>query len=261
MASRSRPSNLGAAAGRIVAAAGLATASDRHISESEVGAAAITAKDVVVIGIVSHSASNVGKSHPANLDPVGRVAGRSSILVILLDINSVVGDARKSNVLVDNVADTTAGAGIRLDATTILAVHDLGVFEGHSIDGVIALASNRTDAQPVATRAVQIIHSDLASTRNSDTVILIVDLDALESDVVTRLDVETIGIVSSGIITTGIVGLVTGGVVKREARDGEMLRIFNFKAVNGPILDIEIGNLGIVDFFDNNEVIGSKGLC
>jgi hypothetical protein len=94
-----------AAARRIVAAAGLTAASNRDISESEARAAVRAAKNVVVVGTIGRCALNVVESDIADGDTVGGITSGTAVEVVLLDIDAVVGDARDSDVLVDNVAD------------------------------------------------------------------------------------------------------------------------------------------------------------
>lgn len=112
----------------------------------------------------------------------------------------------------------------------------------------------------MATRAVNVVNNDLGSTGDSNTVVLVVDLDFLESDVVTGGDVEAVAVVSSRVITTGAVGLITGSVVQHNTGDGEVLAPSDVETVNGPVHDVQVSNLGIVGVFDNNEVVGPRNL-
>lgn len=95
---------LGAASRRIVAAASLTAASDGDIGEGKVRAAVRAAKNVVVIGIVSRCALNIVEGDTADGNAIGWVTSSTTIEVVLLDIDAIVGDARDGDVLVDNVA-------------------------------------------------------------------------------------------------------------------------------------------------------------
>lgn len=108
----------------------------------------------------------------------------------------------------------------------------------------------------MASRAVDVVDNDLGSTGDSDTVVLVVDLNVLESNVVTGGDVEAVAVVRSRVITTGAVGLITGTVVQDDSRNGEVLAASNVKAVNGPVHDVQIGDLGVVGLFNDDEVVG-----
>lgn len=96
---------LGTAAGRIVAAAGLTATSNGDISEGKVRAAVRATENVVVVGIIGSCALDVVESDTADGDAVGWVTGGAAVEVVLLDVDTVVGDTRDSNVLVNDVAD------------------------------------------------------------------------------------------------------------------------------------------------------------
>lgn len=74
---------------------------------------------------------------------------------------------------------TASSLRVGLDTASIRAVHDLGVLEGHSVHGVVALTTNRPDAETVTTGAVDVVNRNLGSTGDSNTVILVVDGDVL----------------------------------------------------------------------------------
>ena len=101
---RTHPRNtLRTSAGRVVAAV-IAATGDVHISEDKVGAAAVTAEDVVVLA-VAHGTGDVDESDVLDLNAVGRVAGGTAVLVVLLDVDAVVGDAGQGDILVADVVD------------------------------------------------------------------------------------------------------------------------------------------------------------
>jgi hypothetical protein len=108
----------------------------------------------------------------------------------------------------------------------------------------------------MTTGTVHIVDHDLGSTGNSNTVILVVHNDILQSNIVTGRYIETIRVVRSWVITTGGVGLVAIRVVQGKARNGEMLSSANVEAVNGPVLDVEVGDLGVIELLQYDEVIG-----
>lgn len=96
---------LGTAAGRIIAAAGLTATSNGDISEGKVRAAVRATENVVVVGIVGSRALDVVESDTADGDTVGGLASGTAVQVVLLDVDTVVSDARDSDVLVGDVAD------------------------------------------------------------------------------------------------------------------------------------------------------------
>ena len=64
----------------------------------------------------------------------------------------------------------------------------------------------------------------------------------------------------SWVINAGGVGLITIGVVQAKTRDGEMLDAADVEAVNGPAFDAQIGDLGVVQLLENDEVVRPRNL-
>lgn len=85
---------------------------------------------------------------------------------------------------------------------------------------------------------------------------MVVDNGVLHGNVCALRDVETVGVVSGWVAVGGGVGCVSGGVVQGEAGNGEVLDIFDLEAVDGPVDDVEVSDLGVVDVLDDNEVVG-----
>lgn len=150
---------------------------------------------------------------------------------------------------------TASRVGIALDATAILAVDNLRVLESNSIDGVVALSTDGSNAETVAARAVHIINNNLSSTGDRNTVILVVHLDILQGNVVTRGDVESIAVVGCGLAAASRVRLISCSVVQNKTREDDVLATSDTKAVNGPVHDVQVGDLGVVGLFDDEEVI------
>jgi hypothetical protein len=66
--------------------------------------------------------------------------------------------------------------------------------------------------------------------------------------------------VSSRVITTRAVGLISGGVVQGKTGDGEMLAASNVEAVDGPVHNVKIRDLGVVGILNNDEVVGPRNI-
>lgn len=107
----------------------------------------------------------------------------------------------------------------------------------------------------MATRAVEIVDHDLSAASDSNAVVLVVDRDVLQRHVVARGYIKTIAIVSSRVTTACGIGLVSSRIVQGQTGDGEVLDIRDVKTVNWPVFDVEIGDLRVVDFLDDEEVI------
>lgn len=76
-------------------------------------------------------------------------------------------------------------ARVGLDATSILTVHDLRVQELNTVDDVVALAANRSDAKTMAAGAIHVRNDDVGTRSNSNTIILVINMNAIQRNVVT----------------------------------------------------------------------------
>jgi hypothetical protein len=248
--------SLGAAARRVVTAASLTTSSDGNPREREVRAAVTTTKNVVIHTVIGSSTSDIDERDTGDSHTVGRVTSSATVQVVLLDIDTIVRDARHGDVLVDNVGNAASGIGVALNTAAVLAVNNLGVLEGHGVNDVVALSTDGADAETVTAGAVEVVDDDVGTTGDSDTVILVVDDSVLNSNVCALGDIETVAVVGGWVAVGGGVGSISGGVVQKEAGDGEVLGILDLEAVDGPVDDVEVGDLGVVDILNDNEVVG-----
>lgn len=89
----------------VITAASLTTSGDRDATESKVGATAIATENVVVFAIIGGSAGNINERDAGNSDTVSWVTSWATVEVVLLDIDTVLGDAGERNILVDDVAN------------------------------------------------------------------------------------------------------------------------------------------------------------
>lgn len=153
----------------------------------------------------------------------------------------------------------TAGrAGVGLDAATVLAVDHLRVLECDAINGVVALPTDGANAETVATKTVNIVNSDLCSAGNRNTVILVVHIDILKGNVVTRRDVKTVAVVSSWLTATSSVRRESCGVVQNKTGENDVLAASDIKAVDRPVDDVQVGDMGVVSLLDDDEVVGPR---
>lgn len=186
-------------------------------------------------------------------------SGRTAVEVVLLDVDGVTGDSREGDVLVGNILDGARCAGVGLDAATVLAVDDLRVTEYHRIDGIVTLAADGADTQAVTAVTVHVIDCDVRSRRDSYAVILVADIDGLESNVVAGGDVETVAVVSRCFAAGSGVRCVASRVVQRQTRNQKVAGSTNIKAMHRPVLDVQVGYLAVIHLFDDYEVIRSEG--
>jgi hypothetical protein len=159
--------------GRIVAATAFATPCNLGAGESKVGTATITAEDVVVVCSATSCSSHVDKLDVGNFDAICGFASWAAVEVILLNINAVFADIRKSDILVGDVVNlvfvsayvsfsshiflTYCPSSIRvgLDSGAILTVDNLGIAECYPIDSIVALSTNGAYAEAVTSIALK----------------------------------------------------------------------------------------------------------
>lgn len=135
-------------------------------------------------------------------------------------------------------AYSAGGAGVGLNTASILTVGDGRVGERNAVEVVIALASNGTDAKPVAANASHTRNEDVGAAGHSDAVVLVVDYRVLERQAGGGGDVEAVRVVSGSQAITGRVRLVSSSVVEVDAGNGEAAAAGDGEAVDGPVLDV-----------------------
>lgn len=89
----------------IIAATRLATTSNRDVGECKVGAAAITTENIIIHAIISYSSGDIDKRYSSDGDTIRGITSRATVEIVLLNVDSVVCDARNSDVLVSDVAN------------------------------------------------------------------------------------------------------------------------------------------------------------
>jgi hypothetical protein len=112
----------------------------------------------------------------------GGSSGRA-VLVVLLDDNTVLGDARQSDVFVGDAGDGAGGTRDGLDANTVLGVGNGAGRDGYSLDDVIVTATDRADRETVATRAGSAGEGDTCARVDGETIILVLNVGAADDDV------------------------------------------------------------------------------
>lgn len=248
---------LRAGGARVVAA--LVTTSNIDVGEGEVLTASIATEDVVGVRVGLDGSGDVLKDNVSDHDTVGGLTSWAAVEVILLDIQTVVGNAGEGDVLVGDVGDGTVGARVGLDAHAVLRVGDDGVLEGDGIDGVVGLATDGPDGQTVAAGAVQVRDGDLGARGDGHTVVLVVDGDVAQRYVVRGANIETITVVGGGGAIREGVGGIADGVVQDQVRYGKMLILVDVEEMRRPVLDVQVLDSGVRGAGDDKEVVGLGG--
>lgn len=233
------------ARGNVLALAAGLTAGDVNAGHGPVRAAAVTAKDVDLNSVRVNRASDVLEGNIGDSNTVGGGTGRVTVLVVLLDDDTVVGDAGELDVGVGDVLDGTSSVVDSLDANTVLGVRDSRVDEGDVLDGVVVAATDGADGQTVTAGAGTAGEVDVLAGVDGDAVVLVLDGGAGDGDVGTLADVETVGVVTA-------LG-VTVAVVDGDVLDHEVVRL-NGDGLDRGVLDVETGDLGVI------EVVGVEEL-
>ena len=102
----------------------LGPTSNRNTAELKV-AALIPTQHIHLLGLARDSARNARRRDAINDNTVGRRTRGRPVLVVLLDHNAVVGDARELVVGPGHVLDGASGAGDGFDAEAVLGGGDL----------------------------------------------------------------------------------------------------------------------------------------
>lgn len=119
-------------------------------------------------------------------------SGGASIEIVLLNINPINRDLADLDIAVSDIRDEACRVVIALYASSVLRIDDNAVFERNVRDIVITLPAHRSDTQPVASRAIHIIHCNVVPAGDSHTIILIVNRIVVDQGVVSGADIESV---------------------------------------------------------------------
>lgn len=61
--------------------------------------------------------------------------------------------------------------------------------------------------------------------------------------------------------TASAIRVITSRVVQSQTRNSEVLDTIDVEAVDRPVLDVEGGDLGVIDMLDYNEVVRPVIVC
>lgn len=92
---------------------------------------------------------------------IRRLARRSTVQIVLLNIDAICADVLDFDVPVGDAGNVTRRLSVRLDARAILVVQYLAVLEKNVRNVVVRLAAYAANGQTVAAVAVHIAHGDV----------------------------------------------------------------------------------------------------
>lgn len=223
-------------------------AGDLDVGPGPVGAGAGAADDGHVVatggdGAVAVQAvdGDVGDGQVA-----GGVAVQVAAVVVLLDQDTVLGDVVKGDIRVGDAADLARLVLLGLDADTVVGVLDGARGEGHAGDGVNIATADGADRETVAAGAETRVELDVGARVDGDTVVLVVDLGAVDVNVVGLTNVEAIGVVTSRGVTSRV---VNGHLV-----DGEAVAAVDGDNLNGGVLNADVVDVRVVHLVSSEEL-------
>lgn len=146
------------------------------------GTSALSAKNVNIRSGRGNRARHSVDNQAGDWDTSGWCSGRRSVLVILLDDDTVLGDGGQCDVLVGDALDGSRGVVDGLDTHAVLGVLDGGGGDGDGVDDVVVTAADGTDGETVATVAGSAGESDVCSGVDGEAVVLVYDVGAGDDD-------------------------------------------------------------------------------
>jgi hypothetical protein len=245
------------AAGDTRALAGLLPTRDLVARPLPVGASTRGTENVGVGARAGNTNSVVGHGETSDWDTVSGLASGRTVLVVLLDDNTVLGNTRENVARVGNTRNLASSAVDCLDTKTILRVGHLVVQELNARDGVVITTTNGADGETVAPSAGRARNSDVGSRVDGDTVILesmlalkchrdratkmiylVVDVGTIDGDTGGRTNVESIGVVA-------LVIAVTRRVIDGNASESQLFGVVDGEDLDRRILDLDVLDLGV----------------
>lgn len=228
----------GPAAGDVRARGALLAAADTDAGPVPVGASALATENVDIGRGRGDGTRHLGDGQVRDGDAAGRGAGRAAVLVVLLDHDAVLGNVAEGDARVRDVGHGTGGAVDRLDAHAVLGVDNLGVGDGHGLDGVVGAATHGANGKAVAARAGAAGERDVGAGVDGEAVILVLDICARDVDVLGGADIEGVGVVA-------LAG--AGGVVHGHVEDIQVGRRVDAHELYGSVLDVQVLDGGLLE--------------
>lgn len=96
---------------------------------------------------------DIANSEISDWDTSGWLSSWRTVLVVLLDDDTVLGDVLEGDVLVGDARDGTGGTRDGLDTDTVVGIADGGGGDGDIFDDVVITATDTADGQTVTTGA------------------------------------------------------------------------------------------------------------
>ena len=95
-----------------------------HILKDEILTRSIPTENIIVAGRRGSRAHDIQEAHILDQHPVGGIPGRTTVEIILLDVDAVDRGALDLDVGVGDVGDVAGGVVVCFDAAAVLRVDD-----------------------------------------------------------------------------------------------------------------------------------------
>lgn len=158
---------------------------------------AVGAKDVDISSAGLDSSGDLVDGDVGDGDTSSGGSSRRTVLVILLNDDTVLGDVGESDGVVLDIGNGTGSARNGLDADTVVGVGDGRVEDADSLDGVVRASTNGSNGETVAATAVAAGEGDVGTRVDGETIVLVLDNSSRDIHAVRGANVESIGVVSA----------------------------------------------------------------
>lgn len=172
-------------------------------------------------------------------DTSSRCASRRTVLIVLLDDDTVFSDVLERDILVGDALDGTCSSRDSLDANTVVGVGDGGARNDDVLHVVVGTATNGADADAVPTGASAAGEVNVCTRVDSEAVVLVLDVCVGNSDSRGATNIEGIGVVAA-------VGDIASGVVDGDLVKCEISRTVDGEALYGCVLDVQSSDAGLL---------------
>ena len=209
----------------------------RNVVPRPVRAAARSAQNVHVCGLGGDRAPHATDRQTSDRDACGGCSSRATVLVVLLNHDTVLCDIAERYVFVCDVGDRASSAVNGLDADAVRGVGDCGVGDLDVGNGVVVSPADRADGQAVAAGALSTGEDDVCAGVDGETVILVLHVGIRDRDGVRGANVEGIGVV------TELVD-ISGRVVDGDAVECKSLSAVDGEAMHRCVFDVQVADGG-----------------
>jgi hypothetical protein len=194
-----------------LASSALLSTRDGVSSPSPSRARSASTEDINWNSRAGNSSGDTRNSKTGNWDTGGWLSSWRSVLVILLDDDTVLADVGESDSLIGDVLDGSLGARNGLDTDTVLGVDDLRVENLDGVNGIVVTTADGTDGETVSTSAGSTGEVDVSTRVDGETIILVDNNRVGDSNVGGSSNIESISVVTLSVTVLVVHGDLVDG--------------------------------------------------